>query len=386
MDALRLIKTARHALAETRSASDALAEAWQAGLLTEAVGGRIAERESGELGALGQLLCDAGAHAVGCLEQPSGGAAAEGGTEGGTEEEWSRGEWGGTGRASRLDELGELEPVLRELGRLLHEVAEALVVLACGADGERLYWRCIDGIDAGAECKDLVAELLRAVRRQSGDSSGEAAEESTDFPDEGDTWHEDEEWEHRRDGRSDEYRGRRQPSRERPGDEQRDAGRRTGADGVPESSSEQDNPEPDGARLHGARPHGAGTGPGADRCSEGSLPTLVIPLAPPGAAPGYRPGADESAEPSAAGSGPAWSGRVPEERRSAPSPASESLTEASSSCICSSRLLGVAAAGGTTAVGGEAMGTPAVAAVCGATGASDLGSDMRGALQLGSAV
>jgi hypothetical protein len=58
--------------------------------------------------------------------------------------------------------------VLGELGSLLHEVAETLVVLACGADAEGLYWRCIDGVDSGAECQDLVAELLRTVRRESG--------------------------------------------------------------------------------------------------------------------------------------------------------------------------------------------------------------------------
>ncbi|MGK4583284.1 DUF6099 family protein [Kitasatospora sp. HPMI-4] len=356
MDALRLIKTARHALAEARSVPDALAEAWQAGLLTEAVGARIAAREPGGIGALGQLLCDAGAHAVGCLDQPSGVAGAG---EGGAEQEWSRIDWGGAGRASRLDELGELEPVLEELGRLLHEVAETLVVLACGADGERLYWRCIDGVDAGAECKDLVAELLRTVRKQSGDHGagdfGEAdMEGSSGLLDEERGWYEDEEWEHRR---------------ERRGDGRRNGDRRcTEADGVA---------EPGGTGPSEPEPHNAGTGPVADRYSERSLPTLVIPLASPGSPPGCRPGAQESAEPSAsAGSRPGWFGRAPEERRSAPRPASESLTEASSSCICSSRLLGVAAAGGTTAVG-------AVASAC---GTSDLGSDMRGPLQLGSAV
>ncbi|MDH6125126.1 DUF6099 family protein [Kitasatospora sp. GP82] len=372
MDALRLIKTARHALAEARSVPDALAEAWQAGLLTEAVGARIAERESGETGALGQLLCDAGAHTVGCLEQPTTEAAADDGAD----QEWSRGEWGGTGRAARLDELGELEPVLDELGRLLHEVAETLVVLACGADAESLYWRCIDGVDAGAECKDLVAELLRTVRKQSEDGGAES-------PDEGQDWYEDddgEDWDHRR---------------QRQDHERRDRHRHGAAAG--------------GGLGLVAEPGAAGTGPVIDRYSEGSLPTLVIPLAPPGAACGYRPGPDESVELSAeAGSSAAptlstarppenwastgWApigwepeGRspadcVPEERRSAPSPARESLTEASSSCICSSRLLGV---GAEAAV---AAGTPVSAAVCGATGASDQISDMRGPLQLGSAV
>ncbi|MCU7824765.1 DUF6099 family protein [Kitasatospora sp. DSM 101779] len=164
MDALRLIKTTRHALAEARTAQDVLLEARQAGLLTEAVGARIAEQDAGEIGALGQLLCDAGAHAAGCLDDPPAvpdtldtlDALGPPGTD-----------WAG-GRARRLDDLGELDPVLCELCFLLHEVAEALVVLACGADAESVYWRCIDGVDAGADCKEVAADLLRAVRREKG--------------------------------------------------------------------------------------------------------------------------------------------------------------------------------------------------------------------------
>ncbi|MFC9327864.1 DUF6099 family protein [Kitasatospora sp. NPDC057015] len=152
MDALRLIKTTRHAMAEARNAPDALLEAWQAGLLTEAVASRIAERGGGELAALGQLLAEAGAQVASCLEPSSESAAAL--------------DWGGSGsgRASRLTDLGELDPLLEELGRLLHDATETLVVLACGADAESLYWTCIDGVDAGSECKDLIVELHRAVR------------------------------------------------------------------------------------------------------------------------------------------------------------------------------------------------------------------------------
>ncbi|KJK56857.1 hypothetical protein UK12_20090 [Saccharothrix sp. ST-888] len=369
MDALRLIRTSRHALAEARSVPDALAEAWQAGLLTEAVGARIAERESGETGALGQLLCDAGAHTVGCLDQSSGGAAADGGAD----QEWSRGDWGGTGRAARLDELGELEPVLEELGRLLHEVAETLVVLACGAGGESLYWRCIDGVDAGAECKDLVAELLRTVRKQSED---ESTDEGSDSPDDGHGWYEDEEWDHRRERRS--------------GDD-RQHGERLGGE---RRSGERHCARPGGAPELSVEPDDAGTGPVADRCSDRSLPTLVIPLAPPGGSPGYRPPVDESAELSTAARSAADQmasasppsadrfGCAPAERRSAPRPASESLTDASRACICSSRLPGVVVAG---VVGAVVAGTPVAAAVCGGTAASDLGSDMWGPLRLGGA-
>ncbi|MFB7667951.1 DUF6099 family protein [Kitasatospora sp. NPDC056138] len=375
MDALRLIKTSRHALAEARSVPDALAEAWQAGLLTEAVGARIAERESGETAALGQLLCDAGAHTVGCLDQSSGGTSADGGAD----QEWSRGDCGGAGRAARLDELGELEPVLEELGRLLHEVAETLVVLACGADGESLYWRCIDGVDAGAECKDLVAELLRTVRKQSGDESTDGG---SDSPDDGHGWYEDEEWDHHRERRDgdDRRRSHRQHGERLAGERPSGERHRAGRAGTPDSTVEPDD---------------AGTGPVTDRCPERGLPTLVIPLAPPGASPGYRPPVDESAELSVAARSAADQpapasppsvdrfGCAPEERRSAPRPASESLTDASSACICSSRLPGVVVAG---AAGSVVAGTPAAAAVRGAVGASDLGSDMRGPLRLGGAV
>ncbi|PBC79809.1 hypothetical protein BX265_4633 [Streptomyces sp. TLI_235] len=161
MDALRLIKTTRHALAEARTAQGVLLEARQAGLLTEAVGARIAEQDSGEIGALGQLLCDTGAHAAGCLdEQPAACDTLD--TSDPPGPDWT------AGRAHRLDELGDLDPVLCELCFLLHEVAEALVVLACGAEAESVYWRCIDGVDAGADCKEVAADLLRAVRRENG--------------------------------------------------------------------------------------------------------------------------------------------------------------------------------------------------------------------------
>lgn len=63
MDAVRLIKNARRALAEARSHDQALTEAWQAARLTEAVGGRLSDDQDGELAALGELLAAAGGHA-----------------------------------------------------------------------------------------------------------------------------------------------------------------------------------------------------------------------------------------------------------------------------------------------------------------------------------
>ncbi|WP_406092896.1 DUF6099 family protein [Kitasatospora purpeofusca] len=156
MEALRLIKTARHALAETRNVPDVLAEARQAALLTEAVATRLVRSGEEGLSGLGQLLAEAATHAACCLEHPEEGAAAASA-------------FGPGGRARRLTELGEFGPMLDELGRLLRDMGETLVVLACGADTESLYWACIDGVDAGAECTQLVDQLLDAVRRTAGE-------------------------------------------------------------------------------------------------------------------------------------------------------------------------------------------------------------------------
>ncbi|MFJ9440259.1 DUF6099 family protein [Kitasatospora sp. NPDC101235] len=148
MEALRLIKTARHALAEARHVPDVLAEARQAALLTEAVGARLAESEDEELTGLGQQLSEAGAHAAVCLDRSVLRAALVSG-----------------GRAARLTDLGDLAPALGALDGLLQEVGETLVVLACGADTESLYWTCIDGVDAVSECKDLTGRLREAAVR-----------------------------------------------------------------------------------------------------------------------------------------------------------------------------------------------------------------------------
>ncbi|MFJ1790897.1 DUF6099 family protein [Kitasatospora griseola] len=161
MEALRLIKTVRHALVESRATGDILHQAWQSGLLTEAVGARIGDHEGEEFATLGQLLSEAGSHAASCLRPPPdrsrygpGGLLGSG-----------PGDWSGPPLVERLTELGELEPVLTELAGLLEEAGENLVVLACGAETESMYWACIDGLDANSECRDLVAELLREHRR-----------------------------------------------------------------------------------------------------------------------------------------------------------------------------------------------------------------------------
>ncbi|MFJ9612081.1 DUF6099 family protein [Kitasatospora sp. NPDC101176] len=148
MEALRLIRRARHALAEARHVPDVLAEARQAALLTEAVGARLAELDDDGLTGLGQQLSEAGAHAAVCLDRSVVRAAVLNG-----------------GRAGRLTELGDPATALGELDGLLRDVGETLVVLACGADTESLYWTCIDGVDAVSECKDLTGLLRKAASR-----------------------------------------------------------------------------------------------------------------------------------------------------------------------------------------------------------------------------
>ncbi|MDH6110542.1 hypothetical protein P3T36_003580 [Kitasatospora sp. MAP12-15] len=151
MDALRLIKTSRHALAETRSIPDVLQEAWQAAMLTEALAGRLDEHPVAEVAAIAHLLAEAGAHAAGCLEVPTDHPGPE--------------DWAPAGRAARLSEVGEFGPALQELRQLVNEASEALIVVACGAETESVYWQCIDGVDANVECRDLLVELLRVLGR-----------------------------------------------------------------------------------------------------------------------------------------------------------------------------------------------------------------------------
>ncbi|MQS12250.1 hypothetical protein F7Q99_08070 [Streptomyces kaniharaensis] len=158
MEALRLIKTARHALAEARHVPDVLAEARQAALLTEAVGARLAELDDEELAGLGRQLSEAGAHASVCLDRSVVRAAVLSG-----------------GRVRGLAELGELGPTLGALDGLLRELGETLVVLACGADTEGLYWTCIDAVDAVAECKDLAVRLREAAGTALGGVEAEPA-------------------------------------------------------------------------------------------------------------------------------------------------------------------------------------------------------------------
>jgi hypothetical protein len=165
MDAVRLIKATRHALAEARTASDVMVEAWQACRLAEAVGQTSAlvltERAltGGGCGGveIARALAEAASHAAECIGRPP--------------DEPLTGE-----RAARLTALADLGGTLRELRSLIQEAAESLLVVACGADEQELYWSCVDGVDAAHPARELLTELLRAVGAEDGDGAEEADE------------------------------------------------------------------------------------------------------------------------------------------------------------------------------------------------------------------
>jgi hypothetical protein len=153
MDALRLIKSTRHGLTEARSVPQVLAESWQACALVEAVAVVVAlelselevlDGSGGGAAEIARAVAEAAGHAAACVGQPPDDGA-------------------GPSRAERLTVLVELAVTVRELRILVQETAEALIVLACGATDQELYWRCIDSVDATAECQDLATQLLRAV-------------------------------------------------------------------------------------------------------------------------------------------------------------------------------------------------------------------------------
>jgi hypothetical protein len=153
MDAQMLIRTSRHGLTEARSVPQVLAESWQACMLVEAVSLLLAmqltERALLEGGGCGpaeiaRAVAEAGGHAAACVGRPPD-------------------DGGGPSRAERLSVLTERADTVRELRSLVQETAEALIVVACGAGEQELYWRCIDSVDAVAECQDLATQLLRAV-------------------------------------------------------------------------------------------------------------------------------------------------------------------------------------------------------------------------------
>lgn len=152
MDALRLIKANRHALAEARTAADVMVEAWQACRLAEAVAQTAAlvltERALTGAGCglveVARALAEAASHAAECIGHPP--------------DEPVTGE-----RATRLGALVDLGGALSELRQLIQEAAGSLLVVACGVDEQELYWSCVDGVDATHPVRELLTELLRAV-------------------------------------------------------------------------------------------------------------------------------------------------------------------------------------------------------------------------------
>lgn len=399
MDALRLIKTTRRALAEARTVPGVLSEAWQGAALTQALAERICGHPVGEVADVARLLARAGRHAVGLLEaaadpvEPAGQAAAS--------------------RADRLSRVGELGPPLEQLRLLLVETAEALIAIAGSSDSvaQGAYWLAIDGLDASAECRSLVIELLRVLRRLAHED-GPVVDGEPD----GD----------RRAGTG----PRAAPS---PGPVGPPSGRSLGRvprrvpmgvpigrlEGPPGDESAAEEEPPTGGALTGEAEAGpGGDDPGGDEPASGEPaagdrgggsaddePRLVITLAPPPTRPtppaaGYRsptrrsqgasaePGrsAARAPEGSRAAAKSAFCAPRAEPRAgpgSAPWPARSArsaLTEARSSCSWSSRLL----ATGAGAVGcGAGDGVPPAE---GRGGRLVPGLGHEGTLQLGSAI
>ncbi|MEV4944798.1 DUF6099 family protein [Streptomyces sp. NPDC053755] len=142
MDAERLIATGRHALAQSRTALDIVAEAWQTQALAQAIGSHLA-------------LC-------GPLELrgEARGLSEIGGVRGTVDHAVVR---TGGPRAAQLTEVGDACAALTALSALLGEVGIALVGVACATDEEGLYWQCIEAIDAADESNDRVCGMLRRI-------------------------------------------------------------------------------------------------------------------------------------------------------------------------------------------------------------------------------
>jgi hypothetical protein len=169
VDALRLIRTTRHALVEARTAADVTAEAWQACRVTEAVAQvaalalsqRALEGSGCGPAEIARALAEAGAHAAECIGRPP--------------DEPLTGD-----RAARLSALAEPVATVRELRVLLREVCQSLLVVALGADEQSLYWACVDGVDAAFEARELASELMRALGEEPDPPEPAEAAETTE--------------------------------------------------------------------------------------------------------------------------------------------------------------------------------------------------------------
>jgi hypothetical protein len=153
VDAVRLIKATRHALAECTSVPDIVAEVWQAQALAEAIGGHLAASGPQLVRADALGLSEAGSRACGSM---SAAAALRAGGP----------------RAARLSEIQDPRSALADLGELLGETGVVLVGIAVSAEEEGLYWQCIEAIDAVDESGDRITGILR--RLEFGEHGGAA--------------------------------------------------------------------------------------------------------------------------------------------------------------------------------------------------------------------
>lgn len=160
MDAVRLIRTSRGALARSHDVREIMAEGWQAQALAQAVGSRLAVCGPPELRGEALRLSEVSGRGCGALDGPLRSA--------------------GEVRAARMTDIGDARAALLELGGLLGEVGIALVGVACSADAEADYWSCIEAIDAADESRDRVLDMLRrlALRDQGLSPPDRTAEQS----------------------------------------------------------------------------------------------------------------------------------------------------------------------------------------------------------------
>ncbi|MEV7413722.1 DUF6099 family protein [Streptomyces sp. NPDC089919] len=164
MDAVRLIAAGRHALAQSVTTGDTVAEAWQAQALAQAIGSWLAVTGPPELRTEARGLGEAGGRGCGVLDRQALGM--DGKAE-------------ASPRSQQLSGVADIRQALLGMAALLGEVGIALVSVACATDDEGLYWHCIEAIDAADESSDRVRAILRRLTdRERGSTSG-AARDST---------------------------------------------------------------------------------------------------------------------------------------------------------------------------------------------------------------
>lgn len=163
MDALRLIRASRGALARSHDPPDILAEAWQAQALAQAIGSRLAVSGPPELRGEALGLTEVSGRGCAALDAPDLGVNGI--------------------RAAQLTSIEDARIVLLLLGGLLGEVGIALVGVACSAGSRRTtgsasrrstprtsrgtgYSRCCAGSRCGR--RGCRRRILRVGRRGCG--------------------------------------------------------------------------------------------------------------------------------------------------------------------------------------------------------------------------